>query len=324
MANSVIGAVHATPEAVPPQTIERGCRGLGLPDLSPTLNDGWAPSVRRARSVNTAQLAFLQLMGRSSVCALGALLLMSARRWRACKIFERGRGGLLGKIEVPAKPAQVIAFPQRLLSSKFTVNELISMAGGSGVDFDVASYGIEVERSFAYNVGVGFRAYRSSMEMGRCFFEGLSVMKISAVLGSEKNCVEDFGAADRRPPRIGAQFGMLALWRKRRKDDSAPEVCRRGEKDYSVSAEETPVKCSQVFHRLRVGVRTFGALSWPTLIQAEQCRVAQFAPNDFGPYGWRSGGLDGGVGCLAGSGLHLLRLICRVKRSMIGPHSRDW
>jgi hypothetical protein len=42
------------------------------------------------------------------------------------------------------------------------------------------------------------------------------------------------------------------------------------------------VKCSKVFYRLRVGARTFGALSWPTLIQSEECQVAQFAPNAFG------------------------------------------
>lgn len=42
------------------------------------------------------------------------------------------------------------------------------------------------------------------------------------------------------------------------------------------------MKCSKVFYRLRVGARTFGALSWPTLIQSEECQVAQFAPNAFG------------------------------------------
>lgn len=80
------------------------------------------------------------------------------------------------------------------------------------------------------------------------------------------------------------------------------------------------MNCSKGFHRLRVGVRTFGALLSPTLIQAEQCRVAQFARNDSGPYAWRGGAIDGGVGC----GLLFLRLICRVKRSMIGPRLRDW
>jgi hypothetical protein len=78
------------------------------------------------------------------------------------------------------------------------------------------------------------------------------------------------------------------------------------------------VKCSKVFHRLRVGVRTFGALLWSTLIQAEECQVVQFARNDFGPYAWRSGGMD------VGRGPRLLRLICCVKRSMIGPRLRDW
>ena len=32
------------------------------------------------------------------------------------------------------------------------------------------------------------------------------------------------------------------------------------------------MKCSKVFYRLRVGARTFGALSWPTLIQARSVR----------------------------------------------------
>ena len=62
------------------------------------------------------------------------------------------------------------------------------------------------------------------------------------------------------------------------------------------------MKCSKVFHPLRVGGRTFGALSWRTLIQARQCQVAQSARNDFGPYAWRSGGI--------GRGPRLLRLIC--------------
>jgi len=66
------------------------------------------------------------------------------------------------------------------------------------------------------------------------------------------------------------------------------------------------VKCSKVFYRLRVGARTFGALSWPTLIQSEECQVAQFAPNAFGPYALRSGGIHGGVGC----GPWLSRPIC--------------
>ena len=70
------------------------------------------------------------------------------------------------------------------------------------------------------------------------------------------------------------------------------------------------MKCSKVFCRSRVGARTFGALSWPTLIRGEECQVARFARNDFGPVAWQSGGIDGGVG----PGRGLLRLICRGDR----------